>query len=263
MNLTTPVIDALLSNEHNTRRLLISCYRRLHRHYRDKVIEQHHRILAGPHEGLKLPKSIAHGNLSFPQVMGTYESHISDVLEQHVANYSRFVEFGCACGVYTNGMAYTYDMTAFGIDLDAEQIDVANEVTQLNGLTGVSHVAEKPGYDPNPYVKDGDLVMIDIEGHEWGLIDALDISALTGAMFIIELHELGDKTVPELRDYIHAQFSPTHDVQFISEATHGTRTPPETWAHLQEMGIPRRLASILLAELRAIYQLWAIITPKA
>lgn len=256
------VLDNLVRDEHHADRLFMYFLRRQRRVWLERGLRDHGSILGGTFKGLLLPRDAVHDNLTFAQLVGCYERQVQAVVKEHVGNYKRFVDIGCACGVYTNGVTRTYGVPSIGIDLDPSQVERADRISRANGLTDITHVAPPEGYDPMEYIDDGSFVMVDIEGAEWHLLDALDPAKVPNAMFLIELHKYGSKGLDELEARIRADFEPTHDVDMVHEATGGVSIDLETWTTLSEMGVPRTFAPMLVAELRDYYQRWAIITPK-
>ncbi|MCB9666399.1 MAG: class I SAM-dependent methyltransferase [Alphaproteobacteria bacterium] len=223
-----------------------------------RLLRAHGRILGGLFEGLAIPAHVSHRNLAFAQVMGSYESFLQAVIAEVAPRHDRFVDIGCACGFYTNGVAKRFGLPAVGVELDAEQVPLADAIAAANGLTDVRHVHERPGYDLLTYLQDGALHLVDIEGGEWELVERVRPETLRRAGFLVELHEAGGRSIADLQAAFEARFGATHEVRWVREAF----PEDEVLGRLQALGVPRTVGLMALAESRGIYQIWADIRPR-
>lgn len=173
------------------------------------------RVCAGPFAGMKLTDAafVTYAALA----LGVYEHELHETVEAIIAKgYRRIANIGCSLGYYAVGLARRMPGTAIdAFDIDAAARTQCAEMASLNDVSarvrvqglfaGAQFAAYHDGGAPN-------LILMDIEGGEFDLLDPVTYPALRKLDVLVELHEL---TKPGLTQEITARFAPTHDLRII------------------------------------------------
>lgn len=160
-------------------------------------------------------------------LLGFYEEKVINILHQGSSDRNVFIDIGAADGYYGVGCvfadmfdeSYCFEISSKGREVILENAvlnGVANKVTVL-GEGNASSLAEllKPRLGRC-------VVLIDIEGAEFSLLDKDCISVLKHERLVIELHDFmvdsGEAALEELRMNLQSYFS-------IYEFYGGSRNP--------------------------------------
>ncbi|MFS2154855.1 hypothetical protein ACCD05_27580 [Rhizobium sp. Rhizsp42] len=177
--------------------ILLTMVQRLRLQLSNSVGEFHkNKVARGPFKGLSLSTDLQWGGGldKGSMILGLYEQEILNLLTEIPAKYRTFIDLGAADGYYGVGVlvskqfdtSYCYEMTERGRDVIA-----ANAA--LNGVTDkviIRGEATREFYNDIPAeVRDQSLVLIDIEGAEFDLVDADTFAAFSKAMIVIEIHD--------------------------------------------------------------------------
>jgi hypothetical protein len=170
-------------------------------------------VQAGPFKDMEFGDDVADGCL-IPKLLGCYERELHLALDDAISRKPDvIVNIGCAEGYYAVGLArllpdaqvYAYDINDRARERCATTArinDVANRVT-IRELFSAQDFAAFQGQRV--------LVICDIEGGEYDLLDPTLAPALDGFDLIVETHPLGQKPTFDFA----RRFLKTHEIQII------------------------------------------------
>ena len=215
-------------------------------------------VRCGLFSGMLIPQeSIMHQNFSLAHVLGTFEPCVQHTLAK--ATCQRFVAIGCGCGFYSVGMAYRFHIPAIGYDIDTKQLALANSLSDLNGLSHLcKHVEVAPTFDFGEVIRQGDLVLIDIDGGEIDLFERLLKSKLPSASFLVECHRIGSRNAREVAELIASRCAHSHSAFFLDESE-----PPNLTDVEQANCVQRNEAIFFAREQRKNFQWWLFLQPRS
>lgn len=192
--------------------ILLAMAQKLRIHLAKSVADFHgNRVARGPLKGLLLDADLHWGEGSDrgAMILGLYEQEILNLLTEVPAKYRTFIDLGAADGYYGVGVlinnqfdkSYCYEMTELGrtvIAANATKNGVADKVV-IRGKADRGFYHDIPAEERN-----ASLVLIDIEGAEFDLVDADTFAAFSDAMIVIETHDWlvanGAEKMAKLRD---------------------------------------------------------------
>lgn len=178
-------------------------------------------VLGGEFKGLKLLDDVSVQNYTLAHMLGIYEPNIQTVIIQKMKNYDRFVDVGCASGVFSVGVPFVTGKNALGFDVDETQVSYANALAKLNGLQDKSHHLHVGlDEDYNARLKAKDLCLVDIEGGEIDFIKSLDNDLRATVAFVIEVHEIGASSVADVTKNLVSILAETHTAEIVDEEFH-------------------------------------------
>lgn len=215
----------------------------------------------GPFRGMRLPKETAWaGPDRAPMLFGLYEQEVMKVLADHRSKSATFIDVGAADGYYGVGVllaawfnkAYCYEMSELGqavIRSNAAENGVSNNL--------VVRGAANPGFykDIPSQELEGAVILVDIEGGEFELIDSAALAALQSAAIIIEVHPWVHEGEIKLRSLLE-RAKRTHRV---SNFQMGARNPGE-FEELKEYSDTDRW--LICSEDRPALMSWLLLEPK-
>ncbi len=182
-------------------------------------------------DGVANTSQAAHGL----KILGLYESPVTDQLVNWCPAET-LVDVGAADGYYPIGMlkaglvkqAVCFEATEAGrqaIQRNARLNGVESNI-RIEGKADAGFLDIMKDLDLNPA---GTLVLCDIEGGEFEIIKRSLIDYLTGAKFIIELHDMMISTAEKgIRQKLIAEFPDTYQTRII-------RDTPRQWSGIPEL----------------------------
>ena len=191
------------------------------RYYLDR---QYHRIAAatknsvaaGPFKGLRYIHRSLESTIC-PKLLGTYEKELWPIVEEIIAKqYRTIVNIGAAEGYYAVGLA-TRAPLARVICFEAlvRQHSLLRRLAALNRVTEQVRLHGHCSPDLlNETLNSAEaaVVICDIDGAEYDLLDPTVVPALRRSDVLLELH---DFERPETSGEIRRRFEPTHTIQVI------------------------------------------------
>jgi len=187
------------------------------------------RVAYGPFKGLYIIESRWWGRDRAGMLLGLYEKEILDLFDNLPASHRTFIDLGAADGYYAIGAlisgkfdhSYCYEMSERGRKQLLHNAQI-NNVSNYLTIWGTAEPnfwkdLQRAGVDLS------NVVMIcDIEGAEFDLLDEPTLQAFQGATIIIELHDFirkdGEQELRRLKGYAEKYFRVT---EFVS----GSRDP--------------------------------------
>jgi hypothetical protein len=221
-------------------------------------------VLSGPFAGTKLFLSPLSGRHLLGYLLGTQEIELRDAIEQVVSrDYATIINVGAADGYYALGLArclphacvlafeaetshHKHLMLSARANGVAERIFVRGFCTQRDLGTALATV-RKPA-----------LVLADIEGGEFDLLDPNAIAALRDVDLLVETH---DQYIENCTDTLLSRFSSTHQIQrFYGRPRVASDFPTDALPLLAR--IFPETAVELMNERRKQPQQWLLLTTK-
>ena len=216
----------------------------------------------GPLKGYKIPEESHWGGLARPSMLlGMYEREVVDVLVEHSEDRDILVDIGAADGFFAVGLvacgifkrSYAFEISTNGRQVIKKSADI-NMVPHSVSVSG--------RFDKNfvARVEDLDLgrsvVLIDIEGDEFGLLDSVLIDQLRDAVVIVELHDFHFEDGGALKSDLFARMKVHFELATI---TTGARDLPRS-EFLDALSDNERW--LLCSEGRARRMEWLIAFPR-
>ena len=168
-------------------------------------------VQAGPFAGMLYHRQGREG-CYLPKVLGTYEAALHPFLEQAISRQPQVViNIGAADGYYAVGLALRLpEAQVFAYDTDIKSHRSAQILAGRNGVAGqISVYGEFRVCDFARFAGVRSLLVCDIEGAEFALLDPLQAPALASMDIIVEMH--APEASPQVRDFL-ARFVATHDI---------------------------------------------------
>ena len=177
------------------------------------------RILSGPFAGLKYLDEIVWGPIE-PRWLGTYECELTPIINQIVQTpYSIIIDVGSAEGYYSIGLAKQLpDATVYSYDVDPWARQQQKRLAHLNDVANVQIKAVCTASELASRISGRSLLICDIEGFEYQLLDPNKTSALKRCDILVELHEFEQAglTMETGTKELMRRFSDSHEISLIS-----------------------------------------------
>lgn len=170
----------------------------------------------GPFKSMKYIENSS-GSQLLPKILGSYEQPIQNWFYDAISKqYENIIDIGCAEGYYAVGMAFkSNNSKIFAFDTDENARSLCKKLAELNNVSNQFVISSTcTPKDLNSIIINKTLIICDIEGNEFDLIDPGKVNSLINADMIIESH-----------DYLHGycniteklieRFSSTHIIEII------------------------------------------------
>lgn len=175
-------------------------------------------VLDGEFKGMKLTTDVSVQNYTLAHMLGIYEPNIQKTIIDRMDDYNRFVDIGCASGVFTVGVPFVTGKESLGFDVDSKQIKYADKLSTLNNVSKLTkHQVVIFEEDYNKYLKEGDFCLVDIEGGELELLNSISLEIRKNVAFFIEVHEIGTKKVSDVVKELIEIMKATHNHIILDE----------------------------------------------
>lgn len=219
-------------------------------------------IKSGPFKGMYYE---ARGKYSakFPKLAGTYEKEISNFFqEENLKNFDCFVDVGAAEGYY-----------AIGVALNNQKLKIVTFESEVVNRIWLDHLALKncvlERIHQNMYCTSDSLsheiekwkrplLLIDIEGGEYELLNNSLIPELKHCTLLVEIHEF---IYPDMGQVIRSRFEKSHTVDEIVQTQRTIEDLPISLNNVQKYFF-RRASKEILDEQRPIVMKWFYMEPK-
>jgi SAM-dependent methyltransferase len=225
-------------------------------------------VQSGPFMGMNYIEQ-ATGSSFVPKLVGSYEAELHDILRGFLMPSAPLlgavVDVGCAEGYYAVGLARYLPgkPRVLAFDINPEAQGLCNALAEKNGIRDHIEIeqacdparlqeilAASAASDPDKYA----LVVCDCEGYELELLNPSEVSALSSANILVELH---DWLRPGITPTLVERFGPTHDIQIIDSVE---RTPGD---YPCVAFLPEDQQNVAVSEFRPGPQQWAFMRPLA
>lgn len=212
-------------------------------------------VFSGPFEGMVYHQATEGATL--PRLLGCYEAELHPFFEQlKTREYSTIVDIGCAEGYYAVGLArWLPGVQVLAHDIDAAARESCVALARENGVADrVSVGGEFAGETFASLPSSRALVVCDIEGAEFDLLDPQRYRGLERLDFLVEVHECFR---PGLVQVIESRFAASHAIEWRWQSVQAPRNLPpwvSTLSHLDQI--------LCTWEWRAGPTPWAILTAR-
>lgn len=183
-------------------------------------------IRYGPFNGLKLSANVWWGSTDRgSMLLGLYEKELLDALKNIPSKYSTFIDLGAADGYYgigvlVNGLfknSICYEISQNG----RETIQANAMLNNVSKKVDIRGAATKNFYrEISSEILSESVLLIDIEGAEFEILDAATFDAFKNSIIFIELHEWFFSDGNQRLEKLKKDATLTHS---ISELTMGSR----------------------------------------
>lgn len=200
-----------------TRRRSIRSYAALQRRVKTRLFPGGEvRVLSGPFEGMKYIDDYVWGSIT-PKWLGSYEGELWGTVEKIIeSKYDIVVDVGSAEGFYAVGLLTRMPfavMHAFDVDFISRR-----QVARLGAINEVSARLKVGKYCSSSDIaaicgEGRSLVVCDIEGWEYSLLDPQACPALLRVDILVEVHE--GEAIAGNAGVLSARFSASHVIERI------------------------------------------------
>jgi Methyltransferase small domain len=181
-------------------------------------------VQAGPFAGLEFIDASTEG-CHVPKLLGCYEWELHEIVEAIVAtDYDDIVNIGCAEGYYAIGLARRCsNVRIHAYDTNPKAQEVCRELARRNGVEEQVRIAGL--FSPDTFREfqgRRTLFIIDIEGNELELLEAISTDELANFDFLIECH---DCFKPGICDRLAQRFAHTHLKKIVKHQVGNVELP--------------------------------------
>ena len=190
--------------------------------FKNLIAAGHRTVLRGPFKGLKINATHSSRNIRTVHLLGMFETCLHDEVIRLIEKHEKVVNIGCGSGYYTNGIAHYIRQTdknivLQGYDICQSQIDAAQEIQKHNKLENVEHFCISPDHTYDSFRDQNMFVIVDIEGHEYPLLEQQKESFLHSDM-LIEIHRTPDHSLDGGLEFLSSLYADTHHAKIIEES---------------------------------------------
>jgi len=169
-------------------------------------------VVRGPFSGTKLPRDLTWGAADLGgMLLGFYEEEIVAALKIKTRGRSILVDVGAGDGFYVNGaLASGMVKRVIVFESDGASIEVMRCGLRMNNIESkveiFGHADE--GFSDlltarTDFTMQDSVILFDIEGGEYDILNEKTLEALLGACLIIELHEFTDQQIAAAAQLVH------------------------------------------------------------
>jgi hypothetical protein len=209
------------------------------------------RVMSGPFAGMRYLGE-AFASAWAPKLLGTYEMELAPIIEAAIARQpQRIIDIGAAEGYYAVGLAWRIPearVRAFEAGEIGRKLLIV-----LARENGVADRCEVQGYCTlellGDVLQDGALTLLicDVEGAEFAILDPSALPGLARADLLVELHPWGhERSTERMREL----FENTHEIEEIRTRP---RSPDDRPPGAQ---FPTSCAAALMDEMRPCEMVW-------
>lgn len=172
-------------------------------------------VLSGPLKGLAYYNKSVWGLITSKWI-GSYEEELHSVLSKIIRNnYRRIIDVGAAEGYYAVGLAKMCPLSAvLAFDIDPVARLRMRQLRDLNSISNLkigSYCTDKLLADS--IVPQLSVLICDIEGYEYRLLDIEKVSKLASTDVLVEIHGFEELSSDCVKQTIKARFANTHRIQ--------------------------------------------------
>jgi hypothetical protein len=172
-------------------------------------------VLSGPFAGMKYFNEIVWGAIE-PKWLGTYEQELHPLMRRILqTNYSNIIDVGSAEGYYAVGLATKFPLArVYSYDTDPWARSQQRRLADLNGAKNLEIDKYCTGKELTDHITGRALLICDIEGYEYDLLNPQKTPALRKCDILVELHERRECgfTPQSGADELSRRFSASHKI---------------------------------------------------
>ena len=218
-------------------------------------------IKYGIFKGVKMHRNVWWGRYDvISKMFGSYEDHLLSFLKEYSHGYKVFIDIGAADGYYSTGLVFSgiFD-EAVCFEVSSKGREVINLNSRLNNVHEKVQVLAEANYISLKKLMSeigAGVLLVDIEGGEFDLLDIPVLELLKDSALIVELHDfylqdgitLKRDLISRCEVYFHVKFIKRHETSVYNFAELDCLTDDERGLVFSE-GRPRAME-------------WLVLTPK-
>lgn len=227
------------------------------------LLELHGRTVAyGPFSGMKLAEETWWGGFDvIPKILGVYEEHVVSALFELLDRVDGpFVDIGAADGFYACGVALSRpSVSVYAFEESKKGRKSLDANAKLNGcaeLIDVQGAASLKCLKTLAKEHEQAVILMDIEGFEYDLLQEKGLSDLSNLHMIVELHPWKSNNGSKKQSLLLELASEFFDVEFIHRKSYN----PNAFWELSNFSDDERLLS--MSEGRPENMDWLVLSPK-
>ena len=210
-------------------------------------------VRSGPFAGMRYGLS-SFGSAYIPKLLGIYERELAPIVEKVCAQDPQLiVDVGAAEGYYAVGLAIrNRSSRVVAFEIDSLSRASLEEMAKRNNVR-IDIRGKCEAEDLEAVLKDisSALLICDVEGYEFNLLDPLLSPSLCRTDILVELH---DFVVPGVTDLLNSRFESTHRLQLIRQEPRSWDDFP--WRTLVTALLPRCYKDWAVSEWRSVPMSW-------
>ena len=176
-------------------------------------------ILSGPFHGMQYYERVVWGPIT-PKWLGSYENELhAPVSEALSGDYKTIIDVGAAEGYYAVGLAFKLPKCqVISYDVDPIARRRQRQLMELNRVTNLDIRKYCAHTDLENSIKGRTLVIMDIEGFEYHLLDPNKAPRLRQADILVEIHEFEQLDLAAVQSTLTDRFQDSHHIEVISQS---------------------------------------------
>ena len=229
----------------------------------NKIILEHgHQVAYGTFKGMKLSKNTYWSkNDIITHILGVYEKHVlKKIIEFSKKGNYPFIDIGAADGYFAIGMAFSETFKKiYAFEIDEEGRRSLNRNIENNLCKDKVVVDIEANFETLKEIVDKNksaVILIDIEGSEFDLLDDNLLQLLSNCYIVCELHPTLSTNGFEKQNMLINNAKAFFDVSIIQRESYS----PNKFSELNEFTDEERL--IAFGEGRENNMNWLILEPK-
>ena len=212
------------------------------------------RVLGGPFVGMAYFNEVVWGAIT-PKWLGSYEEELSEVIVQEIfgGDYKVIFDVGAAEGYYAVGLARACpSATVYSFDIDPHARKLQHKLSTINNVRNLRIGKRCTHYEMSRFITDKCLIISDIEGFEYELLDPEKANCLTCCDLLVEVHGYNGLTAEQVQQKLCQRFASTHRQSIISSCARDARDYERICGDRVDIGT----LSLALEEYRGFQQNW-------
>lgn len=175
-------------------------------------------VLSGPFTGMTYFNEVVWGAIT-PKWLGSYEEELHEVMAQEIlcTNYNIILDIGAAEGYYAVGLARAYpNAVVYSFDIDPFARKLQCQLAELNNVRNLRIGKRCTHYEMSRLITDRCLIIVDIEGFEYELLDPEKAKCMTYCDLLVEVHGFNGLSAGQVQLELCQRFAKTHRQLTIS-----------------------------------------------
>ncbi|MES2438933.1 MAG: hypothetical protein V4584_07695 [Verrucomicrobiota bacterium] len=171
------------------------------------------KVLGGPFEGMAYYNKTIWGTIT-GKWLGCYEQEIQPVIAEMIAEqYPTVIDIGAAEGYYAVGLALKMPRSqVISYDTDPIARFRQRQLAELNGISNLEVRKYCSAAELGTFKDAKAVVICDIEGFEYTLMNPAKSPALRNLDILIEIHRTEEHQVSEGAELLEKRFAATHSI---------------------------------------------------
>lgn len=176
-------------------------------------------IIGGPFAGMLYLDEVVWGPIE-PKWFGTYEAELHAIIEQIIGTgYQTIVDVGSAEGFYSVGLALKMpEARVNSFDIDPWARAQQRRLARLNNVTNLTIASRCAPRDLDALHRGRSLLICDIEGAEYELLNPRKAASLRSYDILVEMHPCEERRLTALggAEALRKRFEATHQVESVA-----------------------------------------------